>query len=269
MTIHDSTEAVLLNFLNQYTSLCIAYSGGVDSTLLLSLAAQSHPGKVTVVIGTGDFVPEQEALEAIAFARSIGIEPVTVAVDFLSNPLVASNPTDRCYHCKHMIFQEVLKAAEARGMEVVMDGTNHDDLGDYRPGLRALKALKIVSPFMETQTTKDSIRALSQARNLPTWDKPALSCLASRIPTGEPILRESLKAVELGEALLRRIGLRQYRLRFHGEIARIETHPDDFQLLLFNRQQIIHEMKILGFRFVTLDLEGYQVGSMNNPKISV
>jgi len=149
-----------------------------------------------------------------------------------------------------------------------MDGTNHDDLGDYRPGLRALKALKIVSPFLETRTTKASIRALSQARNLPTWEKPALSCLASRIPTGVPIRKEALQAVELGESLLRQIGLRQYRLRLHGEIARIEVHPEDFQLLLFHRKQILQELKLLGFRFVTLDLDGYQVGSMNNPNSS-
>ncbi len=258
-----NTEKKLLDYLRQYESICIAYSGGVDSTLLLSLAAETHPEKVAVVIGTGAFVPEIEAMEAIAFTRSLGLEPVVASIDFLNNPLVASNPTDRCFHCKYMIFEEIIAAARIRGIHTVMDGTNTDDLKDFRPGLRALKALNVVSPFVETGTSKADIRALSQARDLPTWNKPALSCLASRIPTGEPIQKETLKAVELGEALLQRIGLRQYRLRIHGDIARIEAHPDDFELLLSNRIQIIQELKILGFRFVTMDLEGYQLGSMN------
>lgn len=263
----DMTKKALDTFLNNYETLCIAYSGGVDSTLLLSLAAESHPGRVTVVIGTGAFVPEQEAEEAIRFTRSLGIEPVVLTVDFLGNPIVASNPVDRCFHCKYMIFGDILKIAEDRGIEAVIDGTNLDDLSDYRPGLRALKALNVVSPFVETGISKADIRALSKIRNLPTWNKPSLSCLASRIPAGEPIRPEILKSVELGESLLQGLGLRQYRLRVHKEIARIEVHPDDFPALLNHRLQIISELKILGFRYVTMDMDGYQTGSMNSTEI--
>lgn len=263
MVAHEAVKDRIINFLKPYHSLCIAYSGGVDSTLLLSLAAESHPGRVTVCIGTGAFVPEQEAEEAIAFTRSLGIQPVVIPVDFLGNPLVASNPMDRCYHCKHMIFNEILRIAEAQGSEVVMDGTNADDLKDYRPGLRALKALSIVSPFLETGTTKAQIRELSQARQLPTWNKPALSCLASRIPTGEPLREEVLKSIELSEALLHSLGFQQYRVRAHQDVARIEIHPEDFSLLIQHRKQISNELKILGFRYVSMDLDGYKTGNMN------
>lgn len=263
MRTHESTHEALVKVLNQYQSLCIAYSGGVDSTLLLSVAAQSHPGRVTVVIGTGDFVPERETDEAVAFSRSIGIEPVIIHIDFLGNPLVASNSTDRCFHCKHMIFEEILKVAAARGAEAVMDGTNADDLGDYRPGLRALRALNVISPFCEAGISKAQIRELARARSLPVWDKPASACLASRIPTGDPLRKETLKAIELGENLLRDLGFKQYRVRVHDDLARIEVHPDDFAALLTHRQQITDELKILGFRYVAMDMEGYKTGNMN------
>lgn len=264
MKNHMIIENALIDFLSQYNTLCIAYSGGVDSTLLLSLAAQSHPGQVTVVIGTGEFVPEQEAQEAIAFSRSLGIEPIIIPLDFLGNPSVASNPADRCFHCKTMIFREILKIAQNEALDVVIDGTNIDDLSDYRPGLRALKDLNIISPFVETGTTKAQIRELSHARNLPTWNKPALSCLASRIPSGEPIRKEVLRSIEQGEGLLRELGLMQYRLRAHGDIARIEAHPGDFNILLTHREQITAELKKLGFRYVSMDLDGYKTGNMNN-----
>lgn len=264
MENHMIIENVLIDFLNRYKTLCIAYSGGVDSTLLLSLAAQSHPGRVTVVIGTGEFVPEQEAAEAISFSQSLGIEPIIIPVDFLGNPSVANNPADRCYHCKTMIFREFLKIAKNKGIDAVIDGTNIDDLSDYRPGLRALKDLNIISPFVETGTTKAQIRELSHARNLPTWNKPALSCLASRIPAGEPIRKELLRSIELGEVHLRELGLKQYRLRAHGDIARIEVHPEDFNILLIYREQITAVLKKLGFRYVSMDLDGYKTGNMNN-----
>lgn len=267
MAIQNETHSALVSFLRNYESICIAYSGGVDSTLLLSVAAETHPGRVTVVIGTGDFVPEHEAEEAIAFSRSLGIEPVVLAVDFLGNPVVASNPSDRCFHCKYMIFGEILKVAEARGMAAVMDGTNMDDLSDYRPGLRALKALNVVSPFVETGLSKAQIRELSQARGLATWNKASFSCLASRVPSGEPLRKETLKSVELGESLLRKLGLTQYRLRVHGETARLEVLPEEFPLLLANRRQISDELKILGFRYITMDLDGYKTGSMNSTEI--
>ncbi len=268
MTAPKITKETLVDFLKRYDSICVAYSGGVDSTLLLSVAAQALPGHVTAVIGTGDFVPEQETREAIAFCRSLSIEPIIIPVDFLGNPLVAGNSTDRCYHCKHMIFGEILKVAQDRGIAVVMDGTNIDDLSDYRPGLRALKVLNIVSPFVEVGLTKTMIRELSQADNLPTWNKPALSCIASRVPTGEPLRKEDLKAIELGEELLSSLGLRQYRLRTHKEVARIEVHPDDFPIVLAHRKQIISELKILGFRYVSMDLEGYKTGNMNQSESS-
>lgn len=253
----------LKRVLMKHRSLCVAYSGGVDSTLLLSVAAETHPGRVIPVIGTGAFVPEHEAEEAIAFCRSLDLEPVVLTVGFLDNPVVAANPADRCYHCKHMIFSEILRTAAHRSCEAVVEGTNLDDLKDYRPGLAALKELQIVSPFVEAGLTKAEIRQLSRARGLETWNKPAMSCLASRIPTGDPLQAAVLKTVEAGESCLKQAGFSQYRLRVHGDIARIEVPTAELQRALEKRMELTQALKNLGFRHITLDLEGYHTGSNN------
>ena len=196
------------------------------------------------------------------FCSKNGIRQTVIDFDVFATPEFASNPPDRCYYCKRKIFESIKNAAP--GYEVA-DGSNVDDTGDYRPGMRAMKELGIVSPLKESGLTKNEIRALSKEAGLPTWDKPAAACLASRFAYGEKITTEGLVRVANAEKFIRDLGFSGIRVRVHGDIARIEAAPDDIELLTYGRtrKEISAELKRLGFKYVTIDIDGYRTGSMN------
>ena len=235
--------------------LAVAFSAGVDSTLLLRAAVNAlGSGNVLAVTALSASFPE------------IGVRRITVGVDQLSIPGFRENPADRCYLCKKVLFTRMMEAAREQGFAVMAEGSNVDDLSDYRPGLKAIKELGVMSPLREAGLTKAEIRELSSELGLPTWNKPSFACLATRFVYGETISDEKLRRVELGERLLQDLGFKQFRVRIHGEegrLARIEVLPGDFEKLLGFRQEIAAEFRKAGFDYVAMDLEGYRTGSMN------
>lgn len=255
----------LTAILREQEKLAVAFSGGVDSAFLLHAAAQALGEGVLALTAESVFFPERELREAERFCRERGIRQVVVDVDVLKTDGVAQNPPDRCYLCKRALFERLLEVAGEQGITAVAEGSNLDDLGDYRPGLRAIEELKILSPLREAQLTKADIRKLSEESGLPVFDKPSFACLASRFVYGETITREKLRMVERAEELLLALGFRQFRVRIHNTMARIEILPDQFELLLDRavREKVTKELRSLGFSFVSMDLDGYRTGSMN------
>jgi len=243
----------------------VAFSGGVDSTFLLSVADEVLGEDVLAVTVVSSFMPGHEKKEASEIARLIGARHEIVAIDENDIEGFTDNPVDRCYICKKFLFSQVLAIAEAAGVACVMDASNADDTGDYRPGLKALKELGIRSPLMEAGLTKDEIRELSKVRNLPSWDKPAMACLATRIPYGEKITKEKLRQIDEAEEFLRSLGYDNCRVRHHGKLARIEVSPKRIEQLMKpgQRRQVTEHLKGLGFKYITLDMQGYRMGSLN------
>ena len=257
---------VLKDYLKSFGSLLVAYSSGVDSTFLLDTAAEAL-GKENVIAVTAMscFFPKRENDEAVAFCRERGIRQIIVEIDELSIDGISQNPPDRCYICKKELFSTFVRIAAENGLAAVAEGSNMDDTGDYRPGLRAVAELGILSPLRHAELYKEEIRTLSHMRDLPTYDKPSFACLASRFVYGETITEEKLSMVDKAEQLLLDMGLRQVRVRIHGSIARIEALPADMAFLIEpeNAAKIAGYLKSLGFSYVTLDLVGYRTGSMN------
>jgi uncharacterized protein len=245
----------------------VAYSGGVDSTLLLCVASQVLGKNVLAVIATSETYPQKEVRAARSLARQLGVDHLVVKTRELENPKFAQNSPLRCYHCKQELFSRLKKIAEERSIPSILDGSNYDDRSDYRPGSKAAKELGIRSPLREAGLTKAEIRALSKASGLPTWDKPSLACLASRFPYDTPIKRRNLVQVGKAEDILRELGLTQVRVRHHGEIARIEVKPAEFGKIMTvkTRERISRHLKKLGYTYITLDLDGYRTGSLNEP----
>jgi uncharacterized protein len=244
-------------------SVLVAYSGGVDSTLLLKVARDTLGERVLAATIKGEVHPQWEVEEALQVARGMGVEPLVVELSVLDHPTFAANPPDRCYHCKRLIFTRLMEIAQERGLAWVVEGSNRDDLGDYRPGRRALEELDVRSPLLEAGLTKAEIRSLSRYLGLPTWDRPSLACLASRFPYGTALTAATLKQVDRAEAFLGELGFGQRRVRHHGDIARLEIEAEDWPILLENRQRIVAGLHELGYAYVTVDLAGYRTGSMN------
>lgn len=246
-------------------SVAVAFSGGVDSTFLLA-AAHEALGKsaIAITIRSG-FVPAAEVEEARKFACELGIYHEFIEVDELAIEGIADNPPDRCYLCKKALFTRLKTRAGELGVNFVVDGSNLDDVGDYRPGMRALAELDIKSPLREVALHKEEIRRLSKDMNLRTWDKPSFACLASRIPYGEKITKEKLLGVEKAEVFLMAQGFRQLRVRCHGSLARIEVPEKDFAKLADAemRRKVEEAFKKIGFAYTAIDIKGYRTGSLN------
>ena len=244
----------------------VAFSGGVDSTFLLSVAREVLGDRVLAVTVSFPAVPAAEIRAARSLARRIGARHIVVAADEVMRiEGFASNPPDRCYHCKSAILAKLREVAQRRGIECLLEASNTDDRGDYRPGAIAVMERGVRSPLVEAGISKKDVRAFSRGRGLPTWNKPSAACLASRIPYGETITRARLGRIERAEAYLAKRGFRVVRVRDHGSIARIEAGEDDILRLVdgAERAAIARKLRSLGFRFVTFDLEGYRMGSLN------
>ena len=243
----------------------VAFSSGVDSTFLLRVAHEELGDRVVAATARSHSFPNRELDEATAFCRAEGVRHVVIDSEALDIPGFAENPPDRCYHCKKELFSKLLAFARDNGLAAVLEGSNIDDDGDYRPGRRAIRELGIVSPLHEAGLTKTEIRALSRKMGLPTSDKPSFACLASRFPYGERITVRGLERVEKAEQWLLDAGwgLTQLRVRSHGDLARIEVPPADIPRLAARASEIAAAFKDLGFAYVTLDLLGYRTGSMN------
>ena len=246
-------------------SALVAFSGGVDSTFLAAAARDLLGDRAVAVTALSPSVPQSEAADAAALAGLIGIRHLTIETREMDSADYVNNTPDRCYYCKDELFGRLRSLAEGMGLAYVLDGSNCDDEGDYRPGHRAAARHGVRSPLLEAGLGKDDIRALSRERDLPTWDKPAMACLASRLPYGTPITEDALKQVEAAEAFLRSLGIRQLRVRHHGDVARIEVDRAGRDALLRdeNRQAVVERLRSLGYLYVTVDLAGFRSGSLN------
>jgi len=261
----EQKQQQLFSILRDMGQVIVAYSGGTDSAYLAWAANQALGDKSVAITADSASIPESHKHDAIDFATRFGIRHELIPTYEFENPDYLRNDANRCFHCKDELFDRLEEIARERGVSHIVYGVNMDDLGDYRPGQNAAKLHQVRAPLVEAKLTKAEIRELSRQAGLPTWDRPAAACLSSRIPYGTPVTIENIKRVENGEEALKALGFRQFRVRFHGEVARIEIGRDEMEraLSLEMAQKFTTIFKKLGFQYVALDLEGYRQGSLN------
>jgi len=261
----DTKLEGLRELLRATEGVLVAFSGGVDSTFLLKVAHGELGERAVALTASSPTAPPGELEAATELARLIGCRHISVDSHELDNPSFVNNPVNRCYFCKLELFSHLESVAEEGGYAWMADGTNLDDLSDYRPGRAAGRKHEVRSPLMEAELTKEEIRLLSLARGLPTWDKPPMPCLSSRIPYGTPVTVEALQRIGAAEQVLRGLGLREFRVRHHDTVARLEVSPEAMALLVQEntRQQVVARLKELGYQHVTLDLTPFRSGSLN------
>ncbi len=260
MTLEEKFKT-LKNRLKELDRVLIAYSGGVDSTFLLKAASLSGLTKIIAVTGLSESLPEEEARFAEEITNSLNIKHRTLVTEELKNIKYSDNPPDRCYYCKKELFSKLNKIADEENVDFVLDGTNADDAKDWRPGTKAAREENVESPLLDAGLRKKEIRELSRTLELPTWDKPATPCLSSRFPYGQKINAEALERVHKAEAFIKKYGVTELRVRSHGDVARIEVLPEEFSMIMGN--EIVAFLKSLGFKYVTLDMQGFRSGSAN------
>lgn len=261
----DVTEALgkLEAAIARHPSALVAYSGGVDSALLAVVAHRVLGEKALAVTAFSPSLPPRERQAAKAFAEEAGFAHRIILTAELDNPSYAANPANRCYFCKDELFTKLSALAMSEGYAVTMDGFNADDRGDYRPGHQAAQEHATVSPLAEAGLTKAEVRAIARHLGLSVWDKPAAACLSSRIPYGTPVTEETLARIDAAEVVLLGLGFTSARVRHHGDLARIEVPPSELEWAFRHREAIVSGLKAAGYLFVTLDLEGYRLGSLN------
>ena len=255
----------LVSLLKEMGGVVIGYSGGVDSTLLAKVSTDSLGKQAVCVLVESLLIPDSEIDEAVSLAEEYNFNLIRLKVDVLAVEKVPDNDPQRCYFCKKAVFSHLVKIAQDMGLPYVLDGSNATDESDYRPGSKATKELQVRSPLKELGITKEEIRAISRDLGLATWNKPSLACLASRIPYGTALTNELLKQVGDAETILRRLGFKQFRVRHHGDLARIELLPLDMEKLVTPamRKYVVEQFSALGYTYVSMDLYGYRTGSMN------
>ena len=255
----------LRSLLREMKLAVLAYSGGVDSSVLLCAATEVLGPNLIAVTAISETYPPAELEPAKRFAALLGVRHRILATEEITRDDFSRNAPDRCYHCKQELFGKLRQIADAEGIAYILDGTNIDDLSDHRPGRKAAGEFSVRSPLAEAGLTKQEVRALARRMDLPMWDKPSLACLSSRIPYGTPITLELLKNIQSAEDAIHALGIRQVRVRHHGDTARIEVEQDDLARLAAGdvRQQIVDVFKELGYVYICLDLEGYRTGSLN------